>query len=169
MAMTFFFFGTLRDAVLLECVIGRSTDHLMMQDGWIDGFAARRANNETFPVLIEQPDARLPGVIVTGLSEEDMSRIRFFEDTFYEASPVTVQTKKGPRPSMMFLMTDLTQATNDIWTFETWAERDRAVLRHMAIEFVGLHGLKTYDEADEHWEAMRERAERAVDADISTT
>jgi len=164
--MTFFFFGTLRDQGLLESVLGRTSTHLTKTDGWIDGFATRRAKDETFPVLIEEDGARLSGIVVEGLSDNDMARIRFFEDTFYEASSVTVETNEGHKLAQMFLVTDPTQATDDVWSFESWSERDRAILRHMAVAFVSLYGIKTYEEADEEWEAMRERAVRAVDDNL---
>lgn len=167
--MTFFFFGTLRDQELLGSVIGRTAAHLTFIDGWISGFASRRAKDETFPVLIEKKGARLPGVVVEGLSDEDVSRIRFFEDTFYEASPVIVETKEGERSARMFLVTDPDQATEDVWSFESWGERDRAILRHMAVAFVSLYGIKTYEEADAEWEAMRERAEMAVDVQLKAS
>jgi ADP-ribose pyrophosphatase len=166
--MSFFFFGTLRDRDLLAAVIDRPLDGLTFTPGWIGGYAARRAKDETFPVLVEDADDHLPGVVVDGLTETDHARIRFFEDAFYSAETVTVETHAGPRESRMFLVTDPSQATDEPWSLETWADRDRRVLRHMAVEFLAFFGRATYDEADEHWEAIRIRAERAVDtADAS--
>lgn len=162
--MRFFFYGTLQDIPLLECVIGHDVSGLSSADAWVEGFAARRAVNETFPVLVEAPGARLAGVLMEGLSGDDMARIRFFEDSFYEAARVTAHTAAGPETCEMFLLTDAAQATDEPWTLKTWAERDRAVLRHMAAAFIALMGRMTYEEADKHWENIRAAAVSAVDA-----
>lgn len=163
--MRFFFYGTLQDIPLLECVIARAASGLSFEPAWVEGYAARRAVNETFPVLVESPGARLPGVLTGGLSGADMARIRFFEDSFYESSRVTAHAAAGPETAEMFLLTDPSQAADDPWTFEAWAEHDRAVLRHMAAEFVPLMDRMTYDEADKLWEELRARAVKACGAE----
>lgn len=165
--MAFFFFGTLRDRTLLKLVLDRSLDHLTFVPGWIAGYTARRAQNETFPVLIDDPIGRLDGVIVDGLTETDTARIRFFEDPFYVVDRVRVETTAGSVATNMFLVTDPTQATEDPWTLEGWPERDRRVLRRMAVDFLAFFETSTYEEADEHWEDIRLRAERAVDAELA--
>lgn len=165
MAVRFFFYGVLQDTPLLRIVLGRDGADLSFTPAWTEGYAAFRAAGETFPVLVESPGARLSGTLAGGLTEADTARIRFFEDSFYALSSVTVHTESGPETGRALLLTDPAQATDEPWAFETWPEYERAVLRHMAAAFMDMMGRMTYEDADKHWEELRARARAAVSAD----
>ena len=85
----YFFYGTLRSIAILEKVIGGKTDHLKITTAFAPKSELRLVVNENFPVIIFGENySGVEGIVVKGLREEDIARIRFFEDV--EFSPKTM-------------------------------------------------------------------------------
>jgi len=91
-----FVYGTLRHLPLLERVVG----HPVATDGIVPArlpdHQAHWAAGQAFPLLVAQPGAQAEGLLLRGLTAQDMARLDFYEGGFgFHLACVTVQTDGG--------------------------------------------------------------------------
>lgn len=148
------------DPELLEAVLGRKTDTLKTAPAWLSGYVAQRAAGYPFPTLIEDRRGRVDGVIVQGLSEEDVARIAYFEDEEYAPGVVDVATAESEIAAQAFLATPRLQSSGEAWSFETWRKHDRplvlAITRKMMTEHYGVTPISGVDAV---WRRLKEEIE----------
>lgn len=157
--MILYFYGTLRDRELLRLVLDREVDDLRIEPAAAVDHAARVVVGETFPVLVPAPGASAEGVVVHGLSERDIFRLRFFEDEDYALSPIDV-TADGQRvQAQVFTPTQRLAVTEREWRLSDWASQDRTFDLVCAADWMTLadEGL---DQAalDRLWPVVKGRA-----------
>lgn len=86
-----FVFGTLRHVPLLETVLGRAVDAGDMAAAYLPDFETAWARGQAFPLLRAAPGRRAEGLLLSGLGNEDIARLSYYEEGFgYVLSPVTV-------------------------------------------------------------------------------
>jgi hypothetical protein len=152
--MRFFFFGLLRDTEVLELVTGRPWDADGFTSARLPGARAVRLRGETFPIVVAAPNAGVPGVIVEGLTESDLDRIRFFESVEYAASTVEVELQAGGRiEAQAFAATFRAVHDEEPWSFEDWCLRDKARALREAELWMALYGYLSAEAADRRWDA----------------
>jgi len=152
--MRFFFFGLLRDADVLERVTGRLWTADRFTGARLADARLVRLRGETFPMLVAAPGVWVPGVVVEGLTESDLDRIRFFESVEYQPATVEVELQVGERVEARAFATTL-RAVHDEepWSFEIWRLRDKARALRETELWMALHGLLSVEEADRRWDA----------------
>lgn len=153
------------DLELLEAVLGRSADNLSFKPGWLDGYVVQTASGYTFPTLVEQRHGRVDGVVTAGLTNEDVARIAYFEDTEYEAVTVEVTTTESDIAAQVFMAQTSLRTTGETWRFDLWRKRDKplllAVTRHVMAEHYGVTPL---EEIDAHWHRIKVEIEAGTHA-----
>ncbi len=154
----YFFYGTLRSISILEKVIGDKTDHLEITPAFVSKSELRLAINESFPVIIFGENySGVEGILVKGLREEDIARIRFFEDVEFSAKTMTIDigetqeevnyfSQKGVEPSL------------DPWIYDEWKEKEEALSLVTADLWMQLYGKYTAEEADQYWNDVKKHA-----------
>lgn len=91
-----FVYGTLRHLPLLETVIGHGLDAIRVQAAVLPGHAAHRAVGQAFPILVQQDAAKAVGLLLRGLSDQDMARLAYYEGGFgYHLRDMTVTGQDG--------------------------------------------------------------------------
>ena len=152
--MRFFFFGLLRDADVLELVTGRPWTADRFTGARLAGVRLVRLRDETFPMLVATPGVGVPGVLVEGLTEADLDRIRFFESVEYRPATVEVELPGGEWVEARAFATTL-RAVHDEgpWSFEDWSLYDKTRALHEAELWMALHGHLSVEEADRRWDA----------------
>ncbi len=75
-----FLYGTLRHAPLLAAVLGREDARLSAAT--LTGHAVAWAEGQAFPLIHAREGARADGLLLDGLSPEDLARLEFYEGGF---------------------------------------------------------------------------------------
>lgn len=118
-----FLFGTLRDPALFAVVFGRPQHTLACQPALLPGHAALRVEGADFPVLVAAPSCRQPGLLVDGLSAEEVARAVFYESTGYRLAPVRPVAAGRPAAANAFLPTGRLPVSGDRWRLSRWRRR----------------------------------------------
>ena len=161
----FFFFGSLRDRdVLAAVLVGRADGtllgpHLSFDEAALLGYRTHRVKDEDYPILLSEPGGRVPGVRVRGLRDEDLARIRYFEEAFYDPRPRAVEVAGMRAECLVFVSPDQGEDSGERWTYDHWSPHRRRVFALLAELFMACYGKMSFEEADAMWEEMVERAE----------
>lgn len=99
-----FAYGTLRDPNLLAVVLG----HLFLgvrRPAVLHGFRRKKVPGYDFPVIIPHEGGRIDGVLLEGLSTEDLANLDNYEDVsagLYERAEgeVTIDDEPEPNPRL---------------------------------------------------------------------
>jgi ADP-ribose pyrophosphatase len=162
-AHTFFFYGSLMDLELLEAVIDRSASHLAFVPGWLTGYVAQTAHGYSFPTLIERKGARVDGLITQGLTDDDIARIAYFEDTEYAPTTVDVTTAEADLAAQVFMATATLRSSGEPWSFEHWRHHQKPLLVAVTRRVMREHyGITPFEEIDTHWHRIKAELEGEV-------
>ncbi len=121
--MDLFFYGTLRHAPLLTLVLGRGGSQAQMQPATLaDHTVSWAAGGQCFPMVHAQPGGTAEGVLVTGLGDEDIARLDYYEGGFaYELRDVELSTDAGPAKAQAWFPEEGHWAPGDPWLLDDWA------------------------------------------------
>ncbi len=166
---TFFFYGSLMDLELLEAVIDRKAGHLAFRPGWLTGYVAETAHGYTFPTLVERPHGRVNGLITHGLTEDDVARIAYFEDTEYAPTTVDVTTAETDIAAQVFMATTSLRSTGEPWDFTHWRRHHKPLLVAVTRKVMREHyGITPFEEIDAHWHRIKAELEAGLRAAPNT-
>jgi nudix-type nucleoside diphosphatase (YffH/AdpP family) len=139
-----FFYGTLRDAALLDAVIGRGSD-IDRRPARLRGFEVRAGQEQPYPWLLSSadPEALAQGCLVNGLSAVDLDRLGFYEGAFdYDTRQMTVDTDDGPMTARVYVPLEPPADPGPTWDFAAWQARWGSLSRAAAAEFMLQYGRK---------------------------
>ncbi|MEX0371703.1 MAG: NUDIX domain-containing protein [Tateyamaria sp.] len=139
-----FFYGTLRHVPLLVTVLGRDAVALDVSEASLPGYAALSGPDGLYPVLRQVPDATTQGVLVGGLTDDDIERLDFYEGGFdYDLRTVTLTS--GAQANV-YVPSDTVSASDTVWDLDAWTRKwaDMTVLA--AQEVMDLFGKVSADE-----------------------
>jgi gamma-glutamylcyclotransferase (GGCT)/AIG2-like uncharacterized protein YtfP len=157
---TFFFYGSLMDRELLEAVIDRSSDHLHLHPGRLNGYAAETAHGYSFPTLVARTAGIVEGVVTYGLSDEDVARISYFEDTEYAPQAVEVLTAQARIVARTYMSTSTLRSSGEAWDFSHWRIHHKPVLIAVTRKVMREHyGITPFEEIDAHWHRIKAEVE----------
>jgi gamma-glutamyl AIG2-like cyclotransferase len=89
--MRFFFYGTLLDPDVTALVLGRRLPPAAFLPASLPGHARRRIKGGSYPIIVRDPRAEVPGAIVGGLSARDVARLSAYEGPRYRIAPLKVK------------------------------------------------------------------------------
>ncbi|MDH3668543.1 MAG: NUDIX domain-containing protein [Paracoccaceae bacterium] len=153
-----FFFGSLRDHALLEIVLGRPVPASAIAAATAPGHAAFRLDDEAYPALFPAAGQDAEGVLISGVTEADHDRLAFYEEAEYGLSPIEVVTEVGPVQAHYFRGTEKPRISAEIWDFDTWCHRHRAVAIEAAREYMDYLGRIPVEDIDTYWPGIMIRA-----------
>lgn len=126
-----FFYGTLRHRPVLDMVLG-DTAHLTVLDAELPGHAVHWARDQAFPLIRECEGGVARGLLVQGLSVENVARLDFYEGAFdYALLPVTVNTATGAHATRVYFPDAGRWDIGPEWSLEDWV-RDWAEITLIA-------------------------------------
>ena len=115
------FFCSLMNRDLLCRVVGHDCAALSFAPARLPGYQTNRVKDEDYPVLVQSAQGSVTGVVVEGLDQDDIDRIRFFEDDEYvlETSYKLQLTKNfSVTPDLQLLFNPAKTPQQDrIWMF----------------------------------------------------
>ena len=160
-----FFYGTLRHLPLLEIVLGRGREKLDLTPTALPDHEVRGVAEGPFPTIAPRAGARAPGVLLRGLSAEDITRLDFYEGSFaYDLALVTLEN--GAQAQVYFPQPGL-WTPEALWSLSDW-EKDWAELScHAAREVMSYMGNKDRETVARMFPMIRARAAQKVNGSHS--
>ena len=131
----FFFYGTLCHPPLLAMVLGRE---VAARPAELTDHAVYLAKGQAFPILVTEPGSIAQGVLVQGMSFEDVARLNFYEAGFsFDTQDLTLSC--GARARVYFATPGL-WTPGVRWSLSDWAARFGDVVVETARDFMALYG-----------------------------
>ncbi len=133
-AQPVFLFGTLRDAALRACVLGRTVEGIPAH---LSGHRVARASGAAFPVLTVA-DGSAEGILVSGLNADEIARLDYFEAPYgYIRQPVEVVADGTPIAAEVYRPTDGADiAPGEDWSLAYWQQSHGPLIREAAKEIM---------------------------------
>lgn len=165
--MRLFFFGSMMDPDLFAVAVGRPVDAFAVAPGVLHGYERRKVRGESYPILVPHPGGRVDGVLVDGLTDAEIDRIRFFEGGEYDVRPLPVTDRDGePAGAYACVSTGILEDAGELWRLEAWAATEKARALVQSEELMALYGKITTAEMDATWPQIKERADRRYEATV---
>lgn len=158
-----FFFGSLMDMDLLEVVLGRSPKKLSIRAGRILGFDRHRVDGETFPMLAPVPGGAVDGLVVEGLTRQDLDRIQYYETALYELRAFDVECQGRRIGARSFIATSRLSDSGESWDFVCWQTTEKEFTLRVVEKAMALYGEKTIEEIEEIWPELEEAVEEGME------
>lgn len=139
----FFFYGTMCHPPLREITFGRVIDvaRATMQD-----HALFWAKGGSYPLILPENGAQAEGVVVCGLSPEEVARLDLYEGAFgYRAQqmPVVLADGREVRVQVYYPQDDnLGEGPDGPWHLADWQDRYAAEFEAAVTDLMRMHGKK---------------------------
>lgn len=137
-----FFYGTLRHVPLLELVLGRALEPGELSPAHLPGYAVHLKEGATFPFISPEPMEHAAGVVLSGLSPQEVARVDFYEIyagfTLEEAEVVTADG--GTMRVGVYLPDDPKMARGPRFDVADWAARWGDMVVETAAEYMAHFG-----------------------------
>lgn len=135
-----FFYGTLCHPPLLAVVLGRA---VAAQPATLPGHAVHWAEGGAFPVLVAAGGGRAPGVLVRGLSDQDVARLDYYEAGFaFDTRVLTVETAEGAAGALVYIPRAGQWQPGAPWHLADWQARYGAEVTATAGDVMAFYGEK---------------------------
>lgn len=160
-----FFYGTLRFVPLLSLVLGRGSETLRVTQATLADHAVFWAKGQAFPLIVENPGTSTDGVLVEGLSSEDVARLNFYEGGFdYALRNVTVDTAEGRKPTEVYFPEPGKWQAGAPWILEEWIDQSGEMTLYAAEEVMSYFGHRSAEDVAAVFPMIRSRAMAQVNA-----
>jgi hypothetical protein len=159
----FFFFGSLRDPLILEAVLGRALSHVTFAPAWMPDCRIERAAGYSFPLLIPSSNHQAIGTLAYGLSSADQARIAYFEDSEYLLKLSNVRAAEETTQAWVYVASEKLASSGEAWDLGQFQKEDRdlllAVTRFVMTEHYGVTPQSTMEQI---WGSIRDRIAREM-------
>ncbi|MEM7423397.1 MAG: NUDIX domain-containing protein [Pseudomonadota bacterium] len=153
-----FFFGSLRDRTLLEVVLDRPVADADILPAHVPDRATVKISDEEYPQLVTQVGGSAPGIVVSGLSAEDIARLEYYEEAEYGLADIVVETEAGPFDARYFASTPKATHAGEPWELAAWEREERCVSIEAARELMAHIDITPVERMDEIWPGIKIRA-----------
>lgn len=158
-----FFYGTLQYRPLLALVLGDS--RAVLRPATLAGHAVSWADGQAFPLIHAAPGAVAQGLLVDGLSDEDVARLNFYEGGFaYTLHDKVVQVDGADHATQVYFPDPGHWTPSAPWTLQAWADIWGAMTLHAAAEVMSYFGHLEASEVARRFPMIRMRADSRVRA-----
>ena len=156
MTENLFFYGSLRHAPLLQIVLGRSLTSIAPQAAVLRDYAAFAVKEGPFPTLVPQTGAQAEGLLVQGLTSEDIARLNFYEGGFqYDLVDVVLT---GDTTAKVYMCAPDRWTAMQAWDVDEWALHWGQMSCFAASEVMGHYGKITAEDVAQMFSQIRGRA-----------
>ena len=159
-----FVFGTLRHRPLIDVVLGSSA-HLTLHEARLPGYRVGAIVGAPFPGIQPDAEAEAIGLVIEGVTPEDIARLDYYEGAFDYTRVDVVLASGGP--AQVYLPPRDVHDLAGPWDFEAWVRDWGAMSCHAAREVMGYRGLKTPQDIAAMFPMIRARAASRVRASQS--
>lgn len=157
--MNLFFYGTLRDEVLLNIVLGDDASTLRISHAQLDGHGVFWAKGKSFP-MIAGSEGVLDGVLVEGLSDTHVARLNYYEGGFsYDLRDITVHSGGKEEQCQVYWPSDPSLIPDEPWHLSDWQQSWGALSRLAAKEAMSNFGRWSAEQLIQRFPMVRARAQ----------
>ena len=148
-----FAFGTLMDPDVLSIVCDVPPDRFPTEPARVEGRARRWVVDDHYPVLVEAPGEHVDGLLIRGLDEPALERVRFFEGEEFALAPITVHGGVGEEPieALHFAHAGRKAIAESPWTLAGWQAYTKPDTLPRVRRYMACFGRMSVAEADAHW------------------
>ncbi len=159
MTKSLFFYGTLCHIPLLERVLARPRADIALSDASLQNHVVNWVKDEPFPMISQQNGSVAQGILVQGLSAEDIARLRFYEGGFdYDLQSLNVQGAAGSHMADVFFPEAGRWPKGAPWVLADWVAAWGAVSLDAAQEVMEHYGKTPVQEVARLLPFFRARA-----------
>ena len=160
--MNIFFYGTLCHLPLLETVLGRRVE---VQPAQLGGWRAHWATGRPHPMLVEDAEASVEGILVAGLMTDDLDRLDFYEGGFdHLTRKLSVETANSVETALVYFPSADVWTPGAPWRLADWLEQIGAEMTATAMDVMALYGRKAADDVRKRYDMMLVRGASRVRA-----
>lgn len=160
--MNFFFYGTLCHLPLLETVLGRRVE---IQSARLGGWRAHWATGRPHPMLVEDAEASVEGILVAGLMTDDLDRLDFYEGGFdHLTRKLSVETANSVETALVYFPSADVWTPGAPWRLADWLEQIGDEMTATAMDVMALYGRKAADDVRKRYDMMLVRGASRVRA-----
>lgn len=161
MTTPLFLYGTLRDRALLEIVLGRPVAEGDLRPGELLDHAAYEVAGESYPIIVAAPNAAAPGLLISGLSADDMARLDYYECGFdYALLERAVRDGAGQSvTARVYVAPTQGVALGPRWDLQAWVDRWAPMVRLAAQEMMSYMGQRRAEDLVALYPQMLRRAQ----------
>jgi hypothetical protein len=125
--MRFFFFGTLMDIDVLSEVIGRKVPAELLKPAHLSGFRRVAVEGASYPIIVEDEDGVVEGVMMAGISPEERALLEAYEGKGYRVTDARVDARAQRREVLMFEPVEGAHSVKGKdWDLAHWQRHDKA-------------------------------------------
>lgn len=136
----FFFYGTLCHAGLVQIVLGRE---VQVEPALLPEHAVYWAKDHAFPLIMAEAGAKAAGVLLRGLSPEDVARLDFYEGGFgYQTRETLVHSASGPFRAQVYFPDPGQWVAGSAWSLTEWEIQFGPTVIATARDVMALYGVK---------------------------
>lgn len=136
----FFFYGTLCHLPLLAVVLGRE---VAAEPAVLPGHAVHWAEGHVFPLITPAPGGKAAGLLVRGLTPDDVARLDFYEGGFaFHTAEVAVEAVGQVVPARVYLPDTGHWQAGAAWSLTDWQARWGDIVLATARDFMALYGQR---------------------------
>lgn len=163
-----FFYGTLTHQPLLEMVLGKGLDATQVQSAKLHDHAVVGIKDQSYPMIEPRLGQAAPGLLVTGLSGQDLARLDFYEGGFdYDLRRMQVDTVQGIQMADVYFPC-AAPAGGTRWQLADWIAKWGDMTVQAAGEAMGYFGHIDATELARRFPAIRRRAASYIRAGEET-
>ena len=161
-----FFYGTLRYVPLLELVLGRGGAGLDASAATLADHAIYGVQDQIFPMITQADGEIAEGLLVRGLSDEDLAALDYYEGGFdYALEPITVRLTSGEEAAAQVYFPAPGQwQPGALWDLEAWIANSGALTLRAAEEVMAYRGRVSAEQMRQSFPAIRRRAAAWLEA-----
>lgn len=161
-----FFYGTLRYVPLLELVLGRDGSGLDASAATLADHAIYGVQDQIFPMITQADGEIAEGLLVRGLSDEDLAALDYYEGGFdYALEPITVRLTSGEEAAAQVYFPAPGQwQPGALWDLEAWIANSGALTLRAAEEVMAYRGRVSAEQMRQSFPAIRRRAAAWLEA-----
>ena len=135
---TLFIYGTLQDAEVMQVVIGRTIPLTAQQEGIAPFFKIMKVKHVQYPCLVEGDDSDVAdGVVVSGLSAEELQILDRFEGENYHRVAIDVIAKCRLVQTQAYMPCQALE-TDGPWQLAEWQAHNRAQFLSQDFNLAGV-------------------------------
>jgi gamma-glutamylcyclotransferase (GGCT)/AIG2-like uncharacterized protein YtfP len=145
---TLFAYGTLREPLLLQGVLGHPLEGLDLRPATAPGFRAVFYPGRIYPALVEAAGQTAEGLAVTGLSAADLVVLDLFEGNEYRRRAIVLEVEGKTVVAQFYWPVAAIGPDATAWSFAEWRRQHgeamivsegetAATLRRQLIDMVG--------------------------------
>lgn len=160
-----FFYGTLRHIPLLEIVLGRRAEDIRLRQAHLPGHSVFWVQDAPFPMIETCEGGAAAGVLVEGLSPQDIERLNFYEGGFsYDLKPVEVEVDGKSIPAQVFFPEPGLWPRGEIWSLADWQADWAPLSCEAAREVMAHYGHRDASDVQRMFAMIRARAAARLNA-----